>query len=256
MPVVRYTRHPAVRPRRAAGGPWHSVVGRGTPARGLSGSPRIAAQISSWRPEPPRRRWLGPASVVLLLFGIFATGAGLGRATGGPWSWLSGGDKAPPREFPVLAPSKPVRLTIKSINVAAPVMSVGLADDGSIAVPVLDRHNQAGWYRGGPTPGQFGPAILVGHADTRTGPSVFHDLARLRAGTKIDIVREDRSTAIFEVNSVERFDKGQLPVERVYGDYQRPALRLITCGGAWRGGSIGYADNIVAFASLVGVRKP
>ncbi|MFC7550430.1 class F sortase [Plantactinospora sp. GCM10030261] len=194
--------------------------------------------------------------MILLLLGIFATGAGLGQATGGPFSWLGGGSKEPPREFPVLKPSKPVRMTIKSIKVAAPVMQVGLADDGSIAVPDLDRHNQAGWYEDGPTPGQFGPAIIVGHADTRTGPSVFHGLPKLPAGAKIEIVREDRSTAIFEVNSVERFDKGQLPAERVYGDYRRPGLRLITCGGEWRGGGIGYADNIIAFASLVSVRKP
>jgi hypothetical protein len=50
---------------------------------------------------------------------------------------------------------------------------------------------------------------------------------------------------------VERFDKSKLPADRVYGDYTRPGLRLITCGGRWIGGSIGYQDNIVAFASLV-----
>jgi hypothetical protein len=40
----------------------------------------------------------------------------------------------------------------------------------------------------------------------------------------------------------------------VYGDFSRPGLRLITCGGEWKGGSIGYADNIIVFASLVGSR--
>ncbi|MFD0822242.1 class F sortase, partial [Micromonospora zhanjiangensis] len=202
-----------------------------------------------------RPRWIGPLAVVLLLFGIFATGAGLGQSAA-PWTWLSGGDKEPPRSFPVLKPSIPIRLAVKSIGVQAPVMKVGLADDGSIAVPELAKHNQAGWYDRGPTPGQFGPAIIVGHADTKTGPSVFHDLVKLRPGARIEITREDRSTAIFEVNSVEQFDKGKLPIERVYGDYSRPVLRLITCGGQWRGGSIGYADNVIAFASLVSSRKP
>ena len=35
------------------------------------------------------------------------------------------------------------------------------------------------------------------------------------------------------------------------GYVARPGLRLITCGGRWLGDGIGYADNIVVFASLV-----
>ncbi|MEQ4305971.1 class F sortase [Plantactinospora sp. B6F1] len=204
----------------------------------------------------PRRSLIGPVAIVLVLVGVFATGAGLGQSAGGPWRWLHGGTKEPPRDFPVLAPSRPVKLAVPSIGVRAPVHRVGLADDGSIAVPALEKHNEAGWYDRGPTPGQFGPAIIVGHADTRTGPSVFHDLVKLRPGARIEVTRQDRSVAIFEVNSVEHFAKDRLPTERVYGDFRRPWLRLITCGGRWVGGGTGYSDNIVAFASLVDSRKP
>jgi hypothetical protein len=35
------------------------------------------------------------------------------------------------------------------------------------------------------------------------------------------------------------------------GDFSRPGLRLITYGGQWVGGRLGYADNVVVFASLV-----
>jgi hypothetical protein len=201
------------------------------------------------------RRWSGPLSVALVLVGVFATGAGLGLSTGS-WDRPAGGTKEPPRSFPVLEPSPPVRITVPSIDVRAPVRPVGLAADGSIAVPELSRHDETGWYDRGPTPGQFGPAVIVGHVDTRTGPSVFHDLARLRPGARVEVLRRDRSTAVFEVTSVERFDKGRLPGERVYGDFSRPGLRLITCGGQWRGGAVGYADNVVAFASLVDSRRP
>ena len=62
--------------------------------------------------------------------------------------------------------------------------------------------------------------------------------------------------AVFEVDSVERFNKEQLPVEQVYGDFSRPTLRLITCGGRWVGGDTGYTDNVVVFASLVAARRP
>lgn len=155
----------------------------------------------------------------------------------------------------MLEPSRPERLTIPSIDVSAPVLEVGLANDGSVDVPPLKRHNEAGWFDGGPTPGQFGPALIVGHADTRTGPSVFHDLGELRSGAVIEVSRADGSVAVFEVNSVETFDKDRLPVHRVYGDYSRPSLRLMTCGGDWLGGREGYADNVIVFASLVDARE-
>lgn len=196
------------------------------------------------------RAWTGPVAVALALIGVFGVGAGLGQETD-LRDWITGGSKPPPREFPVLEPSRPIRIAIPSIDVRAPVHGVGLADDGSISVPALHRHNEAGWFDRGPTPGEFGPAIIVGHADTRDGPSVFHDVSTLRPGARIEVTRRDRAVAVFEVNSTERFGKAKLPHERVYGDYSRPGLRLITCGGRWLGGSIGYADNIVVFASLV-----
>jgi hypothetical protein len=47
------------------------------------------------------------------------------------------------------------------------------------------------------------------------------------------------------------YAKSRVPAKEVYGDFSRPGLRVITCGGAWVGGEEGYADNIVVFASLV-----
>jgi hypothetical protein len=210
------------------------------------------------RPVRGKRPWpIGLIALALLFVGLFVLAMGLGAATNLSLSDMFGpaSTEPPPRAFPVLEPSRPQRLTIPAINVQAPILDVGLAADGSVGVPPLRRHNEAGWFEGGPTPGQFGPALIVGHADTRTGPSIFHDLPRLRAGQRIEVLRADRSTAVFEVNSVEHFNKGRLPVQRVYGDYSRPSLRLMTCGGEWLGGDRGYSDNVVIFASLVATRK-
>ena len=60
--------------------------------------------------------------------------------------------------------------------------------------------------------------------------------------------------AIFEVDSVRRFDKERFPTDEVFGDFSRPHLRLVTCGGQWVGGETGYAENVVVFASLVRTR--
>jgi hypothetical protein len=189
----------------------------------------------------------------LVLAGVFAVGLGLGQVELPSW-WGPEGTP-PPRSFPVLEPSRPIRIAIPSIGLRAPVHGVGLAEDGTIAVPDATRRHEAGWYDESPTPGQFGPAIIVGHVDTRTGPAVFHELRRLRPGATVEITRRDRSVAVFEVNTVERFGKTRLPGRRLYGDFSRPGLRLITCGGRWVGGATGYEDNVVVFASLVRARK-
>lgn len=198
----------------------------------------------------------GVLAMALLLVGLFAVGAGLGQATGFSLGDLfRGADKPPPLAFPVLEPSRPIRVTIPAIKVDASLMEVGVADDGSPDVPPLRRHREAGWFDRGPTPGQFGPAVIVGHADTRSGPSVFADLGRLKPGQRIEVLRRDHRVAVFEVNSVERFDKRKVPADRVYGDFSRPSLRLMTCGGKWVGGRTGYTDNVVVFASLVSSRR-
>ncbi|MDQ7903820.1 class F sortase [Phytohabitans sp. ZYX-F-186] len=160
-----------------------------------------------------------------------------------------------PRDFPVLERSLPVRVRANAVQISAPVHPVGNAPSGAIDVPTGSRFDEAGWYNKGPTPGEYGPAVIVGHVDSGSGPSVFHKLSRLRPGNRVEISRADGSVAVFEVNAVRRFDRDNLPTDEVFGDFSRPGLRLITCGGRWVGGTTGYADNVVVFASLVKSRR-
>lgn len=189
---------------------------------------------------------------LLVFAGLFGVGIGLGWQTGFSLGDLWESDaKAPPGRYPVLDPSPPKHIRIPSIGVDAPVSAMDTEPDGTIETPPLKVKNQAGWYRHGPSPGQYGPAIIVGHVDTKDTPAVFHRLKDLEPGARVEIVRRDRKVAVFEVNSVEQFDKRSLPVAKVYQDFSRPSLRLITCGGNWVGGETGYADNVIAFASLI-----
>jgi hypothetical protein len=251
-------------PAQIVAPPPGTITGPLPPPPHLPGRPPFRVPHPRPRPKNPPRPTrgrkpdgMGLLVIVLLLLGLFVIAMGIGAATSIELPSLFSGrsaDEPPPRSFPVLDPSRPERLTIPSIKVEAPILDVGLAADGSVGVPPLKRHNEAGWFDGGPTPGQFGPALIVGHADTRTGPSVFHELPKLKPGEKVEVLRADNSVAVFEINSVEHFNKGKLPIQRVYADFSRPSLRLMTCGGTWQGGKTGYSDNVVVFASLVDTR--
>ncbi|MFG2057138.1 class F sortase [Micromonospora sp. NPDC048930] len=230
-----------------------SVATTDAPDRPVAVRPTTAA--GRWRYAAHRGPG-APVLVVATLMVLIVAMLGVERATGVSVlpDRLFAGLQPPPRKFPVLPASAPTDISIAKVGLRAPVHRVGLAPDGTIAVPELDKAGEAGWYDQGPTPGQYGPAVIVGHVDTTTGPAVFHDLKKLDDGDQVEVTREDHSVAIFEVTSVQRYGKEKLPVDEIYGDFSRPNLRLITCGGRWVGGETGYADNLVVYASLVKAR--
>ncbi|CAN3983517.1 class F sortase [Kitasatospora purpeofusca] len=146
-----------------------------------------------------------------------------------------------------LAASLPTRLLIPSAGVDAPVTGLGLNADGTVEVPTADRADEVGWYRNGPTPGETGPAVLIGHYDTAHGPAVFHNVPKLKPGDLIQVRREDGGTVDFRVRTLLQYAKGEFPTDTVYGNTKGPELRLITCGG--RIGADGHwTDNIVVLA--------
>jgi len=147
--------------------------------------------------------------------------------------------------------SVPVRIRIPSIRVNAPLMKLGLDRRGRLQTPPLSKPGVAGWYVGSASPGQIGPAVVVGHMDTRTGPAVFFRLRRLKPGARIYIDRRDGSTAVFEARKRIRVPKTRFPTDAVYGDIGNAGLRLITCGGAFDHRTRHYRDNIIVFARLV-----
>ncbi|MFF1905714.1 class F sortase [Kitasatospora sp. NPDC058218] len=148
------------------------------------------------------------------------------------------------------AASAPTRLLVPSAGVDAPVTGLGLNPDGTVEVPSADRAGEVGWYRNGPTPGETGPAVLIGHYDTAHGPAVFAALPKLRPGDLAGVQRADGSTVEFKVRALLQAGKDRFPTETVYGNTAAPELRLITCGG--RIGADGHwTDNIIVLADLV-----
>ncbi|MER7505532.1 class F sortase [Nonomuraea pusilla] len=153
---------------------------------------------------------------------------------------------------PPMQPSTPLRIVIKKLGVNAPVRSVGLAKDGSIQVPPADDPNLVGWYRNMSTPGEAGPAVLLGHKDTRTRSAVFSRLHELRYGDTIEVKRQDGTTAVFTVGGLEQASKKTFPTERVYGGQANAQLHLITCGGTYDRRIGHYTDNVIVYATMTG----
>ncbi|NRQ39258.1 class F sortase [Nonomuraea sp. NN258] len=192
-------------------------------------------------------------SGALAVAGSLRDGAAPAQAsTPGPAASASA---APPPVFTEVAQtlprSIPETLSIPSIGLKdAPIAPVGLNPDQTVEVPPLDRPELVGWYRHRPTPGEPGPAVLLGHVDAHGKPAVFHRAHTLKPGATITVERADGTSADFTVDSLERVDKDAFPTEKVYGATDSAVLRLITCGGAFDPATGHYEDNVIVYAHL------
>jgi sortase (surface protein transpeptidase) len=164
-----------------------------------------------------------------------------------------GSDQGVAQTPPPLPASRPVSLSIPAIGVHTVVNQLGLAADGTLAVPQLGPHlNQAAWFENSPTPGQPGPSIIEGHVDSVEGVSVFFKLGAVKPGDRIVVRRADGRTLTFEVNAVRDYLKASFPTTVVYGgkDLSQPTLRLITCSD-FDASIHHHVGNEVVFAHLV-----
>ncbi|RJL21741.1 class F sortase [Bailinhaonella thermotolerans] len=161
------------------------------------------------------------------------------------------GPAAPAVASPPVPPSPPVRLEIPGIGIRAKVLSLGLNPDGTLEVPPLSKAEQTGWYNRGSAPGLPGPTVIAGHVDSARGPAVFYRLGALKRGDRARVVRADGKVATYEIDAIESVPKDAFPTDRVYGAVPHPALRLITCGGAFDRATGHYENNTIAYAHLL-----
>jgi hypothetical protein len=142
--------------------------------------------------------------------------------------------------------AEPVRLRIPTLGIDAPLSHLGVAPDRTIEVPA--DFATPGWFDGGPRPGQPGPAVILGHVDSKAGPGVFYRLARLPVGAEVLVDRADGSTIGFRVRGTQHVAKAAFPTDRVYAPTLEPSLRLVTCGGVFDHSRSSYLDNVIVYA--------
>ncbi|MFF2400435.1 class F sortase [Streptomyces goshikiensis] len=210
------------------------------------------------RPCAAARRGPALAFALLALAAVGGCGGTAPSAPAAPPAHIAAGSAAPApapastaRAAAPLPASEPVRVRIPAAGVdASPVLRLGLEADGTVEVPPVADGDKIGWYTKGVTPGQTGPAVLIGHFDTARGPAVLKDVSKVRTGDEITVSRADGSSAVFRVRELEQVDKSRFPTAKVYGNTTRPELRVITCGGEITAGH--RPDNIILYADLVG----
>ncbi|ASW56405.1 class F sortase [Plantactinospora sp. KBS50] len=155
-----------------------------------------------------------------------------------------------------LGRSTPTRLVIPKIKVDTKLLSLGVNKDDTIQVPdVRKQPKLAGWYKLGPSPGEIGNAVIVGHVDSKAvGPAVFFRLGSLKPGDQIKVTRADKKVVTFRVDAVGSYPKTAFPTDLVYSPSDQAGLRLVTCGGTFDRKKHSYQNNIVVLATAVSAK--
>jgi LPXTG-site transpeptidase (sortase) family protein len=200
-------------------------------------------------------------AVVAVVAGVVAVASrraeiGADPNAAGAWNGASASPSAAPKPSvsasppPAAAPvtSPPTQLKIEAIHLTTDLEPLGLDDKGRLSPPGFD---DAGWYADGTAPGDAGPAVIAGHIDSKSGPSVFYHLHELKTG---DIIQVKRGAAWirFAVTDQQQYPKTAFPTAKVYGPTATAQLRLITCGGTFDKSVGSYEDNVIVFAVMTG----
>ena len=148
-----------------------------------------------------------------------------------------------------VAAALPTHLSIPAAHISADFETpLGLQPNGEIAAPKT--YTEVAYYKYGPTPGELGPAVILGHVDSYRGPGVFYSLGQIKPGDAIIIDRADGSRLTFIIDSFERVLQAQFPTTAVYGPIDYAGLRLITCTGTYSHQTERYDKNLIVFAHL------
>ncbi|HET9507490.1 MAG TPA: class F sortase [Gaiellaceae bacterium] len=139
----------------------------------------------------------------------------------------------------------PVRVSVPALGLEAKVVPVGVESNGELELPRTGR--VAGWYRFGSEPGRPGTAVIAAHVDYAARRGVFYQLPTLEPGARVSVRWAGRRTRHFRVIARRSYGKQALP-RRLFARGGKPALALVTCGGAFDEATRRYAENVVVWA--------
>lgn len=147
------------------------------------------------------------------------------------------------------APMVPTQLKIPSLNIDAPVESVGKKSDGSMGTP--SKFGNVSWYKPGQKPGSSGNAVFAGHVNNALSTAgVFSHLSQIKLGAKIEVSDTSGRMLTFVVNKINEYAPSSAPLDEIFSSTGPSQIVLITCDGNWDSLAHGFDKRLVVVARL------
>jgi LPXTG-site transpeptidase (sortase) family protein len=142
------------------------------------------------------------------------------------------------------------RLLVPKVGIDAPIVTLGILPDGTMASP--DGPREVAWYNFSSKPGEVGNVVMAGHLDyINYGAAVFYRLRELRPGDELRVVLEDGTEVQYEVESVIEYEEATAPVRDIVGRTENEAITLITCAGSFDRTNLLYNKRLVVRGARV-----
>lgn len=133
---------------------------------------------------------------------------------------------------------------------SAPIDFVQLTVDGTLIPP--EDVSRLGWYVESAVPGstgEVGSTVITGHVNHQSqGQGFAYNFTQLNVGDTVTIEVDGRPAKYKVTKAPFRVAKGEEMPAEVNDTSGENTLVLITCGGEFVGGALGYADNIFVIA--------
>jgi LPXTG-site transpeptidase (sortase) family protein len=143
---------------------------------------------------------------------------------------------------------QPIKIEIPKLNVSTAIEEVGRLENGQMGVP--QDTDQVGWFAPGIKPGSPGNAVMAGHVDSLTGPSVFYELDKLKKGDEILVYGSQDEVLTFTVVKTEVYPREDAPVDSIFGFTYGSGLNLITCTGEYNRSVNTHEERLVVYTEL------
>ena len=145
----------------------------------------------------------------------------------------------------------PVHLSVPAIGINAPVEQVGTLANGDMATPTRNPWVDAGWYSGGPHPGEKGSAVIDGHLDRPGGsPAIFWYLRNVHVGDAVYVTEKYGKQLRFHVTHIAYYTPQDAPLQDIFGNSSGSYLNLITCAGDWIPDQHQTTQRLVVYTAL------
>ncbi|GLZ60963.1 class F sortase [Micromonospora sp. NBRC 107095] len=115
---------------------------------------------------------------------------------------------------------------------------------GDGVLPLPDGIGDAAWWGSALSAGT-GAAVLAGHVNWRGEVGPFAELWRAGHGGRVEVADEHGRYRRYRIIEVHTVAKADLPrrAPDLFGQHGPHRIVLVTCGGRWVGGPLGYEAN-------------